>query len=254
MPARHDQVQDPSVRDELATARLGTASFRRALDKVSDDELDGPSLLPGWCRRHLVAHVGYNARAVARLVDWAATGVETPMYSSPKARAEEIDLGATLTPEALRHLCEHAAIDLDVRWRDLPADRWEARVITAQGRDVPASETVWMRTREVWLHAVDLDSGARIDDVPRPVLFRLVEDVLRAWAAREEAPWRLEVTDARPGESIQLPHHAAAADATVVSGSLPALGAWVTGRLTAERREALLAWSDSRPVAAPRWI
>jgi maleylpyruvate isomerase len=202
-----------------------------------------------------VAHVGYNARAIARLVDWAATGVETPMYYSPRARSEEIELGATQNPEALRHLSEHAAIDLDVRWRDLPDDRWGARVVTAQGRDVPASETVWMRTREVWLHAVDLDSGARIDDVPRPVLSRLLGDVLRAWSAREEPPVRLEVSDARTDEGPLLPEDPPAATAVTVSGTLPALAAWAAGRLPATRREELLTWSGGSPAtAAPRWI
>jgi maleylpyruvate isomerase len=251
VPARHDRVKDPRTCEELAVVRLGTAFFRRALDQVTDEGLTRASVLPGWDRRHLVAHVGYNARAVARLVDWAATGVETPMYFSPKARSEEIELGATLNPEALRRLNEHAAIDLDVRWRDLPAERWDARVVTAQGREVPASETVWMRTREVWLHAVDLDAGARIDDVPRPVLLRLVADVLRAWAAREEQPVRLEITDARADEERMLPDHT---DAPTVSGSLPALAAWVTGRLPAERRSVVLTWSDGRSAPAPRWI
>ena len=37
---------------------------------------------PGWSRRHVVAHVGYNARALTRLVEWAKTGIETPMYAS----------------------------------------------------------------------------------------------------------------------------------------------------------------------------
>lgn len=254
MPARHDLAQDPQVLQGLATVRLGTAFFRRALDQVSDDELDGPSLLPDWDRRHLVAHVGYNARAVARLVDWAATGVETPMYTSPQARGEEIELGATLNPEALRNLCEHAAIDLDVRWRDLPADRWEARVVTAQGRDVPAAETVWMRTREVWLHAVDLDSGARLDDVPRPVLLRLVGDVLTAWEKRGEDAVRLEVADGGPDEPTTLGAAAPAGGVTTVAGSLPAVAAWVTGRLPAFRWDSELSFTGAAPAAAPRWI
>jgi len=252
VPARSDLVTDPRVVEELATVRLGEAFYRRALDRVTDAGLDGPSLLPGWQRRHLVAHVGYNARAVARLVTWAATGVETPMYSSPQARAEEIDLGATLNPEALRTLSEHAAIDLDVRWRDLPAERWTSRVVTAQGRDVPVSETVWMRTREVWLHAVDLDSGARIDDVPREVLQRLVGDVAGAWAKRGEPPVRLEVADARPGEPVVLAGDDSADVA--ITGSLAAVAAWVTGRLPVERREDVLTWTGGPPGPAPRWI
>lgn len=46
-----------------------------------------------------------------------------------------------------------------LEWRDLPDANWTHEVRTAQGRTVPASETVWMRTREVWVHAVDLDNG-----------------------------------------------------------------------------------------------
>ena len=257
VPARTDQATDPEVRAGLATVRLGSAFFRRALDNISDGHLDEASLLPAWSRRHLVAHVGYNARAIARLVDWAATGVMTPMYASPDARAEEIELGATLRPDALRHLSEHAAIDLDVRWRDLPDARWSARVVTAQGRDVPASETVWMRTREVWLHAVDLRSGARIDDVPRPVLLRLLADVVGAWSRREEHPVHLNVTDARLDEPTTVP--AAASEATPVtvpevSGSLAALAAWATGRLPASQWHSELSWTDGEPTTAPRWL
>jgi len=254
VPARHDLAIDPQVLRDLATVRLGTAFFRRALDRVSDEDLDGPSLLPSWDRRHLVAHVGYNARAVARLVDWAATGVETPMYSSPRSRAEEIELGATLNPEALRNLCEHAAIDLDVRWRDLPAERWHARVVTAQGRDVPASETVWMRTREVWLHAVDLGSGARIEEVPRPVLLRLVGDVHQAWDSRDEPPISLRPADRLPGEPESIGSPRGTAGMVTVTGPLPALAAWATGRLAAERRATALSFAGAGPSPAPRWI
>lgn len=248
MPARVDQVTDPQVVADLATARLGTAFFRRALNRLFDVDLDGASLLPGWTRRHVVAHVGYNARAVARLVDWAATGVETPMYESPHARKDEIDFGATLPPEALRNLVEHSAIDLDVRWRDLPADRWAERVTTAQGREVPASETVWMRTREVWLHAVDLDSGARVHQIPAAVCERLVGDVHRVWSARSkgQSPTLVATDSGTRWDSSSA--------GLTVSGPLPALTSWATGRLPAEAAADLLQWSGGRPGPAPRWI
>lgn len=249
MPARHDQATDPAVLAELATVRLGTAFFLRALNRVSDHALDGDSLLPGWSRRHVVAHVGYNARAIARLVDWAATGVETPMYASTTARAQEIDLGATLPPEALRNLVEHSAIDLDVRWRDLPDERWAERVRTAQGREVPAAETVWMRNREVWLHAVDLDSGARLDQIPAEVLSRLIGDVHQMWAARGDGPTsHLQATDA---DSVW-----GAVDQAELSlhGTLADLAGWATGRLPASRDDEVLTWASGSPQAAPRWL
>ena len=248
MPARFDQATDPQVVADLATVRLGTAFFRRALNRLLDDELDQPSLLPGWTRRHVLAHVGYNARAIARLVDWAATGVETPMYPSAEARNVEIDFGATLPPEALRNLIEHSAIDLDVRWRDLPADRWWQRVRTAQGRDVPAAETVWMRTREVWLHAVDLDSGARVDQIPAAVGKRLIDDVHRVWSARLDRGVPTLVA------SDSATRWAPSGAGPTVTGPLAALTGWATGRWSVATSAELLEWSDGRPEPAPRWI
>ena len=68
MAARTDQATDPGLQEELLQARRGTAFFARKLNELTDAELDGDSLLPGWTRRHVTAHVGYNARAIARLV------------------------------------------------------------------------------------------------------------------------------------------------------------------------------------------
>jgi len=250
MVARQVLATDPGVLADLATVRLGTAFFRRALNLVPNDEFDAPTLLPGWNRRHIVAHVGYNARAIARLVSWAATGEENPMYASPQARADEIEQGATLRPEALRSLCEHSAIDLDVRWRDLPDTNWSATVVTAQGRHVPASETLWMRCREVWLHAVDLDVGMHISDIPEEVLTRLLSDVVTAWQKRDQFHDLALCVETGP-EHLQFGD--VNAD-TVVSGRLPAVLEWATGR-TPDAAQAALTWgSGGSPQAAPRWL
>ena len=193
----------------LLQARRGTAFFARKLNELSDAELDGDSLLPGWTRRHITAHIGYNARAIARLVEWAATGVETPMYASTAVRDHEINFGATLTPIALRNLFDHSAVHLNVEWRDLPGDAWHHKVRTIQGREVPATETVWMRTREVWMHAVDLANGATFTDIPAPVLERLLTDITGAWNTRgTDEGLVVKVTDTRPhvrGHDVGLP-------------------------------------------------
>ena len=98
MPARTDATTDPEIKAGLLLARRGTAYFSRKLSELRDDEFDAPSLLPGWTRRHLIAHVGYNARAIVRLTQWADTGIEQPMYESSEARWREIEYGATLNP------------------------------------------------------------------------------------------------------------------------------------------------------------
>jgi maleylpyruvate isomerase len=249
MVARHDQTTDPRLQEQLLQARRGTAFFARKLNELSDAELDGATLLPGWTRRHVVAHVGYNARAIARLIEWAATGVETPMYSSPEARNHEIDFGATLSPIALRHLFDHSAVHLNVEWRDLPADAWHHKIKTAQGRIVPAEETVWMRTREVWMHAVDLNNGATFSDIPAPVLERLLTDITGAWHTRgTDTGLLVKVT----GTSLAF-GDTDAADPTTIAGPLPAVVEWAAGRgsdgVTATGSSA----AGGTPTA-PKWI
>ncbi|WP_440589840.1 maleylpyruvate isomerase N-terminal domain-containing protein [Pseudarthrobacter phenanthrenivorans] len=53
MVARHDQTTDPVLLDGLLQARRGTAFFARKLNELTDADLDGDSLLPGWSRRHV---------------------------------------------------------------------------------------------------------------------------------------------------------------------------------------------------------
>lgn len=249
MPARTDQA-GPEVAAALLLARRGQAFFSRVLTNLGDDELDGPSLLPGWRRRHVVAHVGLNARAVARLVDWAHTGIETPMYDSPTQRDHEIAFGATLPARALRNLSAHAAVHLSVEWRDLPEPAWEHLVTTAQGRTVLASETVWMRTREVWLHAVDLNTGAQVEDFPSELHGLLLADVVRSWQRRADA--------GEPGLDVGLRPVEAGAElvsvrpnpAVTVRGTAARLTAWATGRGMAG-----VSTLEGVPVPpAPRWL
>ena len=52
---------------------------------------------------------------------------------------------------------------------------------------MPASETLWMRTREVWLHAVDLDNGGSSRTSPRELIDHLIADVLSNWRKRRDA-------------------------------------------------------------------
>lgn len=217
---------DLELSDRLLLTRRGTAFFAQRLAELADDELDGDTLLDGWTRKHLLAHVGYNAAALCRLLDWAATGVETPMYESAEQRGQEIKEGATQSAAALRNLFDHTVARLDEKWRHLPESGWDAEVRTAQGRSVPASETVWMRTREVWIHAVDLDNGARFIDLPNIVLESLLTDIVGIW--RKKRLGRnlvIEVTGAAPvavGDGV--------ADTRIVRGQLAGVVRWAAGR------------------------
>lgn len=250
MAARTDQTTDPRLQEDLLQARRGTAFFARKLNELTDTDLDADSLLPGWTRRHIVSHIGYNARAIARLIEWAATGIETPMYPSIQARDHEITFGATLSPTALRNLFDHSAVHLNVEWRDLPAEAWHHKVRTIQGREVPATETVWMRTREVWIHAVDLNNGATFHDIPTPVLEHLLHDITGAWKTRGTDHGLLIAatnTNLTLGDTTTE-------NPTTITGDLPAIVQWAAGRghhgVTATQNGAPL----TEVPAAPKWI
>lgn len=222
--ARYDADEAPHT--ELAWARGGTAYFARQLSALTDGDLDGETLLPEWNRRALTAHVGYNARALTRLCEWGRTGAETPMYASARQRGAEIASGATLPARALRNLFAHSEVHLNVEWRDLPEAAWDASVRTAQGRTVPVRETAWMRAREVWVHAVDLDHGGSFHDFPPALLDRLVTDVLGAWRRREEKVDLTLVATDRDAEPVT----AGSGRGPVVTGRTADLARWLTGR------------------------
>ena len=75
--------------DSIEAMRVGEELLARAVGKA--DPLAAPSLLPGWSRAHVVAHVAGNAVALLNLLTWARTGVETPMYADDAARNADIE-------------------------------------------------------------------------------------------------------------------------------------------------------------------
>ncbi|MEP3114634.1 maleylpyruvate isomerase N-terminal domain-containing protein [Nisaea sp.] len=162
--ARYDAPMAPA--EDLILARRGTAYFARKLNELADSDLDAPSLASGWSRRHVVAYIGYHARALTRLADWGRTGVETPMHASTEERDAEIDLGATLPAQALRHLYTHSAVHLNVVWRDLEDAQWDAIVRTLDGSAIRLRELPLLRAREIWHSAFELGNGGAVWDLP----------------------------------------------------------------------------------------
>jgi maleylpyruvate isomerase len=223
---------------DLTWARTGTEYFLDLMARIDQPQLADPSLLSGWTRGHVIAHIGYNARALHRLLTWARTGEELPMYDSSEQRSEEIESGATLSKDALLSLVTNSDADLATAWRTLPPDRWSFPVRTAQGRTVTVSETAWMRAREVWIHAVDLNTGGSFDHFPPQYTDALIGDVIQTWRRRAhkltinlnptDRDWRITAdihTDnsatgtaaniaqwltGRGQHNIHLPHHGAA--------------------------------------------
>ncbi|MFJ2716757.1 maleylpyruvate isomerase N-terminal domain-containing protein [Streptomyces sp. NPDC087437] len=161
-----------------AWARTGTELMLDAVAGLDEAGFSAPSVLPEWTRGHLVAHVAANADALCNLVHWAATGEETPMYASAEERAAGIAKGSTLPAEELRSWLTGSAHRLAEGLDGLTDERWQHKVVTAQGRTVPVTELPWMRAREVCVHAVDLGTGVvTFDDLPKGFLTALVAEI-----------------------------------------------------------------------------
>ncbi|GAA4544386.1 maleylpyruvate isomerase family mycothiol-dependent enzyme [Amycolatopsis samaneae] len=230
------------IEQRLAWIEAGAARLLSYVDKLPDDGFAAASSLPGWTVGHLVAHLGYNAKALSRLLRWARTGVVTPMYADGGARDAEIEHGATLVPAELRDLVRGFDTRLRAELAEFPGDGWQRFVVTAQGQAVPVSVVPWLRTRELWIHGADLGIGAGFDDFPPELLDALLTDLT---AARRDAgvgpglllrpvdrarDWNVDVPDARP---------------VTVDGTAADLCRWLTGRGTG-------ALAD--PPALDRWL
>jgi maleylpyruvate isomerase len=216
--------------------REGTALFLGEVDGLSDADLVAPSLLPDWTRAHVIGHVARNADAIGRLLSWARTGVEQRMYPSREARAAEIEATAAVPPDVLRADVRATSAEVLRAVEEMPPERWGEQVRTARGGAAPAARLPWLRVREVWIHAVDLDGGARFAQLPPPVCALLVDDVVAEFAARD-APPSLTLVAVDTGRTWTLGD----GDQTV-EAPLPELAAWLTGR------------TRRRDIALPRWL
>jgi maleylpyruvate isomerase len=204
----------------------GTEFLVREVDALPDDALREPCALPGWTRAHLIAHLARNAEALTRLATWARTGVETPMYPDRETRAAEIEASAQAPVEVLRRELRSTARDLDAAFAALDDTTWQTTVRSALGRPLPATEVPWMRIREVWLHAVDLDAGAELTDLPPDVVDALLDDATATLSARDGCPSAvLAPTDREQRWPLGEPDGPVA-----VSGPATAVMGWLIGR------------------------
>jgi hypothetical protein len=82
----YDQIDDATQR-LLGTARV-----------IAEPDLRQPSLLPGWTRAHILAHLARSADAMRALLVGLRSGQDRPAYVS--AEALEADIERTATQEA----------------------------------------------------------------------------------------------------------------------------------------------------------
>ena len=231
----------------LAWAGDGAAHLRGLMARMGDDAFAAPSGLPGWSRAHVLSHIARNADAMVNLLTWARTGVPTPAYPSREQRDADIEAGARRSASEIRADVVETSDRLAQVVGAMPDEAWSARVRNAQGREIPATDIAWIRAREVWVHAVDLDVGAAFTDMPAPMVRELLDDVTPTLAAADGCP-SLRLVARGQDATWTLGD---GADPVQVSGAAPALAAWLLGR----SRGRDLRTADGRPLPSlPRWL
>ncbi len=220
-------VMSEDLNRQLRWMHDGTELVVATVQDLPDDALAGPSLLPGWTRAHVVGHLARNADALVNLLNWARTGVETPMYPNQDSRQDDIERSSTQPPGQLRADLGAAIERLDEAVRTMPEQAWQQTVRTNQGRPVPGSEVPWMRVREVWVHAVDLGGRAGFADVPLDVAAALLADAFFFAGRHPEAPpVHVLATDAE----LELRLGDAAGPVAEVRAPVSELLPWALGR------------------------
>lgn len=244
---------------ELDLRTLGERFYLKTLDQISPKGMVEPSLLPNWTRTHVAMHVVHNAEGFMRLLEWARTGVETPMYPSREARDREIEESVAHTGGEDAIAIAHEVVDeLDEAIAAMGEGDWKARITSGRGDDIIAAEIPWLRTREVFVHALDLGIGATALDFPASIVDRLYEDIAPIWEKKGvSAHYRLELSDRdeerviRAGDSTDEP--------IVVAGESAEVLSYLMGRgwprsTADDRRKGVRGGTAKDLPAPPAWL
>jgi len=181
--------------DQATQRLLGTARI------ITDPDLRVPSMLPGWTRGHVLAHVARNADGMRTVLVGVRTGQDRPAYASAEDREAGIE------QDAGRRATEHAAdladsaMALRTVVRQLPDAGWQVPVRMLDGMDFfPAAELLTRRLAEVELHHCDLGAGYGPGDWPAFFADMELAEPMRSWRQH-----RLSYPDSEPLTSARRP-------------------------------------------------
>jgi maleylpyruvate isomerase len=147
-------MSDPQLLELLDS---GTRRLIRSVDSMADDQWAQPSLLPGWTRAHVVAHLTLNAEGLSAALEGVHEGHPVPMYASDEARDGDIAALASASPSALRDRFLGSTTVIGEWVEELADNLADASVErTPGGRQFPAGLVGHMRVREVEIHHADL--------------------------------------------------------------------------------------------------
>ena len=206
------------------TDALADASQRlvRTVDRLESDDWLAPTLLPGWSRAHVIAHVALNAEGLAGSLEGVARGEATPMYASDEARDADIEELAAAPVADIRDRLFAATTRFADALAALEDEHGSASFErTPGGPVVPVSAARAMRFREVEIHHADLGAGYAAADWSPEFCVELLDAVTLDHA--DDGPFTIHATDLDRRWDV-------GDSGPTVSGTAGDLGWWLVGR------------------------
>lgn len=215
-----DSGWDPG---DLSGLDVSSQAFTRTVDALTAEELAGPSLLPGWTRAHVVAHVALNGLSLAGVINGLVHDNPVAMYESDEQRNADIEELASAEPSELRERHLVATTEFADAVAQMDERHWSGRIDRLPGGAAwPMVTVVPTRRRELEIHHADLGTSYTRADWPQDFVAELLDAATVDQASA--GPFRLRATD--------LGHDWFVGDdrGPVVMGTGADLGWWLTGR------------------------
>lgn len=208
---------------DLTGLDVSSQAFARTVDGLTADDLAAPSLLPGWTRAHVVAHVALNGLSLAGVIEGLVHGHPVAMYESDQQREAEIDELAQADPSELRerHLTATTVFADAVATMD--EQHWAGYIDRLPGGPSwPMVTVVPTRRRELEIHHADLGTSYTPADWPADFVVELLDAVTVDHA--DSGPFQVRATDLGRDWSV------GGDGGATVMGTGADLGRWLTGR------------------------
>lgn len=228
----------PAVFDLMTEA---SQRLVRTVDGLSEEQLSDHSLLTGWTRAHVAAHLALNALALEGVLNGVAANNPVPMYPSQDVRNQDIEDLAAAGPSEVRSQTLRSVSCFAAAAEDFPQDKAEEPVERVPGGTTfPAGAALSMRWREVEIHHADLGAGYSHHDWPlefaEAAITHLTSDGSgRSWTSSFRVFAHDSAQSWQVGDDNGLP-------LITVTGSAADVAWWLSGRgagegLTTDRGE-----------------
>lgn len=235
------------VRALLAEIDRATARVAAALGTLDRDSFHGPSLLGGWTRATIAAHLTWVAERYVAMTGDVLAGVPSTTYPGGAGqRAASLSGFDRVAPDEGARRLLAASEDLARCWRRLDGGSWATTFRETRIGPMRLSRLVALRLTELEVHHVDLGLGYRVADWPAAFVDTCLPLRL-SWLGSHHRPsgaptvrgrWLFAPTDragrwlvtAGPLETVVEQASAGAAADAVLSGPSAGLLAFVLGR------------------------